>query len=436
MSGRFIGSRTIDERRRRRLVCEALPVVPPTPIRAVAEQKPAVAPMRVAPGESGRFIGRVSSFIRPQPWKSWAAVAVAALGALGLLWAGFVIDRDQSATREVLGLAAGHTCRYFAATMLVSVIQLSMLILWYRTRSRKDFHGRYRVWIWSCIAWPLFLTAMFTDCHITMSRRLVSHSPGLQAVFGESLWILPAVILFATTFRIVLLDMSNCAVSRWLLRGAAAFATAALSLRLLPDSILGRWDLLAIRSLSCIWPLLLAASYLHHARYVIYVTNEVHPLKKRRTTRLAGLMQESVTELWGFVPSRERVIEKVQAKRRLGQAGRLLLQLLTFLGRRTGTTAKKLSGLVVQKISSAGGAAKRLQKPARERPVKTIARKKPLAAAESPTPPEVDAPLPDHSAKEPSGGERVSHRVDSAHALQDPRERKRAKDRRLQRTLR
>jgi len=297
-----------------------LPVHPP-------RASSSALPVGDRPIERTRVVTRINSLIRPEPWKTWAAISAAALLWIGVLWSGDVIDHERPALREVLGLAAGHATRYFIVTMLLIASGLSVIVLWYRTHSRKDFHGRYRVWIWSSLVWPIFLSAATSDWHLAASDRIAALHPALRVLFGHHFWVVPATILFWTTARVMTVDMATYGPSRWLTRAAAGFAAICLLTELRPQLLPETARIPATRFLESLWPLLLAAALLHHARFVIHVTNEVGPLR-RRTGRSSPFLQEVWEEIWSIVPTHERVIETLRPASRAKSSGRLLWSLM------------------------------------------------------------------------------------------------------------
>jgi hypothetical protein len=265
------------------------------------------------PDERTRLVSRINSLIQPQVWKAWALTVAALLACGGVLWSGIKIDRGSPEIVDPLGLKAGHVARYFTILMLTTATQLSLIILWYRTHSRKDFHGRYRAWIWSSLTWGVFLAANVTDAHRWATRQIMAgHSP-LSAMLGDRLWLIPAIVLFWSTTRILLTDMARCAPSRWLLWATRVASAAGLSV--LAFKLPGDVSAWARAGISMLWPTLLSASLLHHARYVIHVTNEVAPVK-RRTSRWRPIVEQGRDEFWRLMPSRERVLGTLKPRQR------------------------------------------------------------------------------------------------------------------------
>lgn len=325
----FIGARTVNERRRRRLALEAAHAEPAATAFAAKPTTLTTDDGSIPAVERTRIVSRINSLIRPEPWKTWTVIALAALLQQFMVWGGAVIDRSYPAVSEIFGLAAGHGTRYFTVLMLLCVTQLSFIILWYRTHSRKDFHGRYRVWIWSSGVWPLFLIASIRDAHLTLSQRIGTAIPSLGAAFGERLWVVPAVILFWSTVRVISRDMCRCRGSRWLVRISAVLAAASLVVDQVSHPVIDRIGLAGTSLLQTSWPMFLAAALLHHARFVIHVTNEVSTVK-RRPSRLVTFMRAGWDEMWEILPSQGRLAQHVQPRRILIAAAWLLRSLFVL----------------------------------------------------------------------------------------------------------
>jgi hypothetical protein len=361
MTVQYFGARTVNERRRRRLALEATHA---EPLAAAFEPRP-FTPIRdgepIPAVERTRVVSRINSLIRPEPWKTWAVIAMAAILQSAVIWGGAVIDRTMPAVSEVFGLAAGRASRFFSMLMLLCVTQLSFIILWYRTHSRKDFHGRYRVWIWSSVVWPVFLVSSFTNVHLTLSGSVGAAIPSLGAAFGERLWIVPAVILFWSTVRVISRDMCRCRVSRWLLRGSTVLAATSLAVEGVPDSLASRIGLVGNGLLQTGWPMLLAAALLHHARFVIHVTNEVSSAR-RRPSRWIAMVRAGWDEMWAMLPSPARPTHHLRA-RHLMVAARWLTVAVMAVGRRVLLMTRVLGGRMV---SSAGARVAGVRLPKRE----------------------------------------------------------------------
>ncbi len=148
----FAGSRSLDERRRRRLATGAETVA----LEAVAEP----APRRPAPAKVMQKRRSPSHFplrkvISARYWKLAAIVLGAMLAGAAILGGGWAAANfgQQLGPGFVLlfGLDAARLVRGFAAVGLLLAGQLALLISWARSQSLQDFNGRYRGWVFCAI---------------------------------------------------------------------------------------------------------------------------------------------------------------------------------------------------------------------------------------------------------------------------------------------
>lgn len=289
MSVSFAGSRSLDERRRRRL--------------AVENDEPTSPRRRGKRGRgSGKTDGRATAkearcpshlplrrIISPRIWKIWAIgltglVAVAAIVFLSL--------RAESLAAacgpEVAGLfdpregpvlqAAGVLCWALSA-------QLSLLIWWGRSRSPNDFDGRYRIWFWAAAAQCAAALTAATAAHLAwcsaVSRRWNVEFWNYEAL----LWLAPAAGCGCVLLRDVRRELGSsrsAAVTfslALLLWGGAAAETLGARFAASPaaSALMGR-GLFVLGSLAFFQSLLL------YARHVFHVSCD--PPRRRRGFRL------------------------------------------------------------------------------------------------------------------------------------------------------
>lgn len=285
--------------------------------------------------ERTRVVTPLNTLIRPQPWVNWLIVALATCTLGGIAHLGWSIDHSDSGLKAILGLRAGRLCQLFSATCLLAVTQLSLVILWYRTHSRKDFHGRYRIWIWSSLTWVVLFSAAASGWHIRATRWLLTQIPGQLGAFVDVVWLLPATILVGSTCRLLSKEMARTPVNRWLLRGAAGLAGAVAVLHLSPGMLPQSYGPEVLQVASALWPLLVASALLHHARYVIHVSNEAAPQQKR-----AGRLRPILRQVWGEVltlgPSQATLARSLAPKRlasTLLRIGRVVGSLVATVGK-------------------------------------------------------------------------------------------------------
>ncbi|WP_145034326.1 hypothetical protein [Caulifigura coniformis] len=245
----------------------------------------------------------LNSLIRPQPWINWLVVAFGLVLWAGVLRLGWTVDHSDSGLKEVIGLRAGRLTRLFAATCLLGVTQLSLVTLWYRTHSRKDFQGQYRVWIWSSLTWGLLFGSAITGWHISWSSSLAAQLPHRLQPLAEMAWLPVAAILAGTACRLLSREMACSTATRWLLNSATLVGTLTVLLEVatgfFPHSVVR----LLCNATGALWPLLMASALLHHARYVIHVSNEATPWAVR-ASRLSPVVRQVWAEVLLLGPSR------------------------------------------------------------------------------------------------------------------------------------
>jgi hypothetical protein len=276
MAAQFAGSRSLDERRRRRLATESEDVAPEVVAAPLPRRLPATkAPVKVR-GPSHFPLRKVISARR---WKH------AGLAFLGLLLAGGILAGGWAAEThaEKLGpgfvrlfdLSAGRLVRWYVSWALVLGSQLAALIWWLRSQSLQDFNGRYRGW--ACCA-ALGLIAAFA----IQTDAFQAWSATIAWLWGADLrnkyllsWIVPVIFCGIPTWRFLHQEMRDCRVSLTLLwltvllsAGLAAFvvfrpsAAPTLSVRLVHCGV-------AMLAAQC-----LTLSLLFQARHAIYISIE------------------------------------------------------------------------------------------------------------------------------------------------------------------
>jgi hypothetical protein len=269
MAARYFGAGPGSARRRRRLVIAA----------KAQRTDSALSPARLSRVVQDqtelhrtRLITPLNSLIHPRPWVNWILVTLALGVWTSVVTMGWLSDQTGRSQSSVLSLRNGRLLSLFGNTALLAATQLSLVILWYRTRSRKDFEGRYRIWIWSSLIWALFFAAAVSGRHVLLAERTAAFIPRQVRPSSVAMWLVPAAIAFGTTIRVLRHDMT-AASARMLLTATVAVATVlatAMLIPVLPVAVAPGFAAAA----SALWPILLASALLHHARYVIHVSNE------------------------------------------------------------------------------------------------------------------------------------------------------------------
>lgn len=278
MSGRFAGSRSLDERRRRRLAVDE----------GVSEQKslpPDGDPVRSLPVRrpTARFpLGRIVS-------RSYWKLVTASL-LVALLCGGVVAAGQASSARAghfgpgVSNLLSeeGRLAPTCGGLLLLLVSQFALLIRWARARSFRDFHGRYRIWRWTAVAAGAAGLSVLTDAHIALAATLTWAMPHLPTGLGTYFQIAPAIVAILFLTPSLQKEARGCRISRSLIFTSASLYLCGL-LSIAAESALA--EMLARASLTvsaaCVQQALLLlgtatafSGMLFHTRHVIYESAE------------------------------------------------------------------------------------------------------------------------------------------------------------------
>ncbi len=188
MSIQFVGSKSLDDRRRRRLAVngDGAPVEGPAPEEG---------PSRV---ESELVMSAAAApWVPVYEWRIWTYGAM-----LGLLLTAVSFALAQpSAFRPELAPLTRHLLQG-SHPVLAAVVQtmfwclcgqLAMLISWYRAQCKLDFNGRYRVWPWAAAFCGLAAFCSATNAHLYFSEIVMQ--TGWLAWRSETVaWLLPTCV--------------------------------------------------------------------------------------------------------------------------------------------------------------------------------------------------------------------------------------------------
>ncbi|MGC1273407.1 MAG: hypothetical protein WBC44_06835 [Planctomycetaceae bacterium] len=291
MSGRFAGSKSVDDRRRRRIAAEEnLPTSSADAAKAAEKPLPIQRP-------TGRFPLR--RIVSRSPWKlAGVALAVFAVCVTGLA-AGY--SPAVSAGKYGPGIASlcdaetGRLATVFAGLLLLVSGQFAWLIRWARARSLRDFRGRYRVWWWASLALVAGGVSLLTDAHVAFASTAVWLTG--QTLFGSDIAfrLLPAVFAAVVLLPSLQQDMRDCRTSRSLILFATLLWLAGGAAQLAPDAVIDGLRALEIpipftaltTGLCLAGAVLTFASLLFHARHVVYESVEPPelPIRKKKPAK-------------------------------------------------------------------------------------------------------------------------------------------------------
>ncbi|SFJ37247.1 hypothetical protein [Planctomicrobium piriforme] len=295
MSAHFAGSAHVGGRRRRRLAQEAVAERVASPGGRAARASRDVD----VPVVSETLPVRRRASLVPRTW--WLIGGLAALNLIvcaALLWLGISGWAEQRGLQELLDLNHGPALRYYSLVQLLIASQLSFLIYWHRSQSRKDFMGRYRVWGWAGVFWGVVCLARATGTQLDMVQALLARVQ-LDAWRPETVsWLLPLSVGYVALYRLLRreLRLSRPSLMTWEFTFGLGLIGASLVLGL--DSLLP----ISVRSplvigIGMLWQAGVVATCLFQVRYVVHVTNEAAPRLPSRGTQLSRWLHHRFTLL-------------------------------------------------------------------------------------------------------------------------------------------
>lgn len=291
----FAGSQRGGDRRRRRLAVEADDFASPDAAgtsRAISELPRRTDPPHsdATPKDDATPLGLPIAGLVPVEWWKYliggmlCAACATLLVFAGQRAAGWSGVPGTEFARLFTPPAAPVT-RWFAGLLMTLSAQLAWLIWWCRSKSEKDFEGRY--WLWGRIAgvWFCFGGAIATGVHEALGKSMSRFWPGTFAVRPAAGWLLPATLAGAWITRALSREMSGCLLSRSFLWGAAGSYLTAGWLLLEVDRVFPAGARLAIlESMLLAGHISLFLSMWLHARHVVHFTRD--PSRQERRWRL------------------------------------------------------------------------------------------------------------------------------------------------------
>lgn len=218
MSVQFAGSRSIDERRRRRLAVSGEGTGSDTADLATGEEKPLPD---CVPAE----LCAASPWIPRSAWKLWTLAAILIAGVTAVAGMGFYRPTFRPELAPALDpLFQGDEPRlivYLETVFWTLSGQLALLVGWHRAHSRLDFRGRYRIWPWAAAAMFLCGFCVVTNLHAGLGA--VVYDLKLFDLSGPRVgWLAPAVCLLLPFWLLIDRDLRRSVGSLVLLRTSLA----------------------------------------------------------------------------------------------------------------------------------------------------------------------------------------------------------------------
>ncbi len=293
MGARFAGSQRVGDRRRRRLAVEAdecadasterqaLPA-PEGASRSVDLPHADTANTRELP----YGVLPIAQIVPPEWWK-YAAGGIAVLGMnCALVAAGWLAPQVSAAAgpavERIFSPANGPATKWYSGLLLGLSAQLALLIWWARSRSLKDFDGRYWLWTRAAVAWLAFSGCLAIDAGQAAVDVLRHFRPDLNQGYSALAWLIPASIVGISIGRGLLREMSGCRTSQMLFSTALAGYVAAVGFDLgLTSSIEPRVQALLSQIGLLTGNAALFFSMWVHARHVIHCSSDPAQSSKR-----------------------------------------------------------------------------------------------------------------------------------------------------------
>lgn len=333
MTAQFAGSRSLDDRRRRRLATESDADTTSKSKRSSNKKTDSSTTSTDTEVESIRSdVVAEESMIPRALWKvSLYGVGGIATWAL-LLWVNLKFPLSTDLHR-IFSPEAGKAFKLFSIFSLFVTSQLCFAIWWYRSRSRKDFGGRYRIWAWAGCFWSLTCILLGLGVHRPLAKFAYQAWPIYTWKPELLYWFVPFSICVLALHQLISLDMRHSRASR------ALWNTTFICGCLTAGALFGG-DLVVRESLRpllnaglfSVWHFMISFTLLFHARFVVHVTNEAAPrhdlwFTKLKVKFLRG--QQRVQKVFGKLFSlprfrsserREAAATKKQERRELKAA--------------------------------------------------------------------------------------------------------------------
>lgn len=316
MSIGFAGSKNIDERRRRRLAQEGMEAPSSdssgaprrkSPRKSAASRKSAES-TESDNSHSSDSPSSARSRLWREPWKYGVLISLLILANCGLVYHAF-----RATTLANEGIAATvdaittWTVRYLPFIYCIAVSHIAWLIYYHRSRSRLDFSGRYRLWIWMATLWTVITACALCGWHERFGNWLAGKTTFREWNGPLWCWLIPAAAAMLSNTRLITEEFTRCRFAwRMHLSSLLCAALAGGCLLLQGTSIDGPWMQPTLTMSVILWPTLELGAFLLFARHVVHVSNEpATSAARRRMWRIpvADIMRKFVA--WVLAPREE-----------------------------------------------------------------------------------------------------------------------------------
>ncbi|MFK7819293.1 MAG: hypothetical protein AB8G99_11295 [Planctomycetaceae bacterium] len=316
MGGRFAGSGSLDERRRRRLASRAEPesYVSESAGNCEAELHEVEEDKRFNPG-----LVRLCDLTPSDIWKTTALITAVIFLAVGTVVAshdpGLQAGQYGDAVAHFFDLGRGQAIRFLSIATLISAAHFALVIRTVRSRSPRDFRGRFRIWRWAAGLFVGGATLIGTDLHLVFSDLIHQFSGITYHGWVRLNWLIPLCIVATVITWKLWIDMSLCRSSKLFL-GLAVISAGALMFADQISEATGYAHVTLISQLAV--GVCLFAAMLLHMRFVSHVNpNPPEPKALRETPNTAPQREEEFSSpaAAGEKPVKKKAGKKQSPKR-------------------------------------------------------------------------------------------------------------------------
>jgi len=290
MGVKFAGSRSIDERRRRRLAGENEISSPPgstaAPKSGFWNQQ---RPREQADQPTITPLASLLPASRLRIWSLCAAVPFVGL-LLVLISQHHFLTSDQR-LRTILDLQQGHLWRFVRGVLFLGAAGLCWLISWFRSASDRDFEGCYKSWYFSGWIFLAFGFVAGSDAHLVFAHFIGDYTQLYQPFLRTLFWAVPMAALLLEPMRCFTLEMWHCRRSCFMLALCSLSVLVYLEMKVPssggPGFFTAESSPFIAMVASVLAPSLLFSALLSQVYYVMHVSSD--PVCRRQSWTWLGM---------------------------------------------------------------------------------------------------------------------------------------------------
>ena len=276
LSARFAGSRSLDDRRRRRLATEA-----GEEVKSTTRQSRQTTPAQLDEEPHLQITHfPLRKIISHRQWKIWAVImGVFAVNA-GVLWGAIKISPEAVKygpnVFRLIDLQSGRLPSLLCAGCLFLAAETAIFIYWIRSRSPNDFNGSFRVWLWASATFFLLGCVAISQAHLVWSQIVCRLWAAQFPNRATWCWLVPLAGFSVPVFVRMLRDMraSRTSTALFLLAVTACLASIGWKFDLWAWPIESKAKVLAESVAFVVAGWAVFGSMLHHARHVLHVSTD------------------------------------------------------------------------------------------------------------------------------------------------------------------